>query len=1643
MSNTFKKTGAITLLLILACICGIIAVQFTEITADTFDTAVAADTADAVDTSADVVQSIATAANATGRASILGNELTQLIDLQYDGSSYTYNAGIFVFSENYYASGSTKYISTATLWYYVESSDMSWGANTGCKPLSVTFQQRTNASNKDVYMTNIDKDNLANAGEAAVMTFGAGNVPDVAIYNNTDYIIKTEGTFKRSIYERDWGNSITVRYDDQAPVISASVASGSYTNQKITVTASDNVSGVSAFYIKTPGESVFSTPYTTYTIGNEGEGWYEFYAVDNLRQQSDTYKIYYDASMPTINASVASGKYTNQKVAVTASDGSSGISEFYVKTPGGTFNKTSGTSYTIGNAGDGCYEFYAIDRAGNQCATYKIYYDGTAPTLNIKSVNGDIPDGGYANSGISFTITDAMSGVASSALYRWNGSSWSIVINNIHSDSIYSSNTVYFDIADDEQNRVYYGDRLSAKNAIIAELDATVTVKQNYTAEASAGCTIPSSQINLALAGATYYLFENNDVTYIYFSRDDLTDYIDDIAAARVGSAAREFYPAEDGYYKVTATDVTGNTIEKTFTVDTVAPTLSFDGANTVKGNKVYARDMVSVISSESDIAGIYYRNMSTMSDFEILPSSMQLSELATYRIYAVDRAGNYTEIYELLISSISEFGNEAQIRNDFKINSFYVVNLPARVFNVHGKDNISGKYSFASYEAALDWAVAKEYEYRVSKLSTGWLYVAASNESVSQIYTDEDTLMSAVRGYAVKYVSSDPVIVSADGSTDFYTIMNESGIADPSALTDQQISAPSWLSSEYAGLPVYLIRSRFVFTAPKITYGVFSGSIRFDYLGDATAAVTSVFYTVEYGEQLFSALADAKQGYYLVTEQDLCGNAQKYIVFIDFEAPTISAEILLGDGSTSQITITSDWLEDNSASMYYISIDLQSIADNIDGYYVLTASCGGTTITCLQSDALPVISADTYGSGEWRVTIYDRAGNIMDFNFYIADAAPYWSYSSLDSIKQVTFYFRTTEKYNALTDISIYRIAADGSETEILEDSNGTPVTASTTNYVFTIGGKYIARITDMFGRVVELGPIFYTKGLPTGRLSGVSNGKTTNKDVTFVFSDDCELITYIYDGGKWVEWGVNNYQLNYSAATGNWTAIFSATPDNCYEYKLFLSNTLDDNLFIEYTFAIDCIMAEYEVVLADGTKLAHTDEMSTNQSFYITWTEDGVRAKYAGNTMFTTVFAKGDVFSSDGRYTFYLTDYAGNEAVFSVLLDTQVSYSVKSNTGGYKLVDGVYYTAYPITLTVNELFTTFACRSSNGLPVESGTAITEDGRYDIDIVDYYGNSAHVTIVIDSIPPAYTLSGGTNGGTGNTSVTITFGDDVVRAVRVSSSGSILSEIVSGQTFADEGSYRIQLSDLTGNTALVTFNIDRSVHYTASVVNGQVVAAEVAITADEANAVITVNGESQSSAGVKLSAPGKYSVTITDVTGNAVSLVFTIIEREYQLFDYVFDNGTVIDSATKDGQIVSLALNTGKLSIADSGNYEIALTSPSGQAYVLSITVDNIPPQIDLAAGEDGSITLAGISKDNVTIAATKDGEQLSCKVGQTFTENGEYVITVTDKLGNVSQVTFEIPYRLSTISIIIIAVGAVAIAGVIILIIVKRKIKS
>ena len=200
-------------------------------------------------------------------------------------------------------------------------------------------------------------------------------------------------------------STVSVYLDTVAPVgkvtnsSGSTIANGGYTNKPIKYTATDT-GGVSYYQVKKPG----STSWTSYTAGSElssSYGWYTFRAVDRAGNISQEYQVYYDETAPvgTLYAGTvakSSGAYVSASyIKYVAGDGSSGVSNCYVRMPNATYY----TSYASGTqlATEGTYYFYTIDKSGNQSSVVSITLDNTRPTGTLYGGTSSITSGHSTN----------------------------------------------------------------------------------------------------------------------------------------------------------------------------------------------------------------------------------------------------------------------------------------------------------------------------------------------------------------------------------------------------------------------------------------------------------------------------------------------------------------------------------------------------------------------------------------------------------------------------------------------------------------------------------------------------------------------------------------------------------------------------------------------------------------------------------------------------------------------------------------------------------------------------------------------------------------------------------------------------------------------------------------------------------------------------------------------------------------------------------------------------------------------------------------------------------------------------------------------------------------------------------------------
>ena len=1012
-------------------------------------------------------------------------------------------------------------------------------------------------------------------------------------------------------------------------------------------------------------------------------------------------------------------------------------------------------------------------------------------------------------------------------------------------------------------------------------------------------------------------------------------------------------------------------------------------------------------------------------------------NNFGVYSLFAEDKAGNRSETIELMLQIIEDFGNLDTAYKAYKLNYWYEVTLPDYIFGTSATaDKKSGTYTFEKQESAMAWALAMEEQYRVQRVTDGWIYVSATNESISQKYASRSDLDKVLTKYAQRYVSSRKTS-SILGNDNYYVVKDDDGNTDEYALVRQSMTLPGYLSPLYDGLRVFQIKPSYVFKACATALTATSTTLT--YIADDFDVQTNVSFTMDRGVSVKDKLKSVdsyKQGYYLVEERDLCGNVQRYVVYLDLEAPTLSVEMEKGDGTRQTVVIDNDYAEDNANIFYLISFNINAILDNVDAFTSIKIEGRGISqTTYTQGETLPVLDYELGGGGQYVITVYDRSANSLTFKVNIAGVAPYMEYNSLkETNRRLTLYFNAGDRLNQIVRLEIYKVNGAGESVRIERDDDSTLIDFTTLEYNFTVGGKYYAVIEDRYGRVVTTTPIFYERGLPLGILEGVTSGGVTNKDVTFTYSVGNAVYVYENVDGAWEIY--TGHVVEYDNLNKVYTLTFLSYENTEKQYMVYLYNESDDNLFIEYTFAIDTIIAP--ITISEHTGLAVEKNGYTNKPFRLSWTENGVMLKYTiGSSSLTYNYAKGDVLSGNGMYNFTLTDRVGNVETFTVYLDNFVDYTL---VGGKIInVSGRYLTGGQVSVVVNEAYTYWNVAEDD--TIQPDRPIVNEGTYTITIRDRYDNEIVIVIEIDLTAPTFTLEGVTTGGVTKSSVVVSFEDGA--KCYLTNKNAVVREIASGEVFTAHGAYTLYVEDLVGNRADISYSIDTKVDFSSNVINRQHTTGKVTFSLLE-DGVIEVKKDGEVVSGQEFTEVGKYVVRAEDKASNVIEYSFTILPANAQSASVELATSHRVTDVTLNGAAVAPTYDESGTTLLcnETGRWQVTISDvEQGQSYSIYLNVDNVVPEVELI-WQANKVSFSKLNKEGVIATLTKDGVEMSWSQNSVIEEPGHYVLTLSDEFGNVKTIEWVIEYRLNTLSIVLITIAAMGVIVGVIVIIRSRKLK-
>lgn len=486
------------------------------------------------------------------------------------------------------------------------------------------------------------------------------------------------------------------------------------------------------------------------------------------------------------------------------------------------------------------------------------------------------------------------------------------------------------------------------------------------------------------------------------------------------------------------------------------------------------------------------------------------------------------------------------------------------------------------------------------------------------------------------------------------------------------------------------------------------------------------------------------------------------------------------------------------------------------------------------------------------------------------------------------------------------------------------------------------------------------------------------------FVCSDNSAKMTILYPQSSIID----NYLAN--SISGN--SIVENFQKGTKYYIYFVTDGTAETLSYSESFyaSQECELKSVSGFSMNGNVVATVMDSSTQTvtiwptiSDYATW------ALYSDKECKTEIVNKAIPLSSDGINRAYIkvtSDDKSRTKVYPLIvyrIASQKDLKIVVLDSDFDIVDDSGFINGNATVL-------FFCWSSITPKINDQVCsfypfLTDDGYYKIDITDGYGNTNEFKFTIDNTLPQISAvdessAPVSDGALINQDVTANVSDTHLDTAAVTKNGAAYTWPADG-VFTEDGSYVITATDAAENSSTLSFTIDQSapvinaVCAGSAVVDNGYVKGDVIVNVTDSHfksKTVTKNGSIMAwPSKNKFTSAGTYVVTATDTLNNTSTLTFTI------------DKAVPVITAKY------------------SGRYTVR--NNSCLKYDVAVTVS------------DANID---------TIAATRNDEAYTWPAGGIFTEDGKYVVTVNDKVGNSVSLTFTIDKAVPVITAVSGAIG-------------------
>ena len=1374
-----------------------------------------------------------------------------------------------------------------------------------------------------------------------------------------------------------------------------------------------------------------SPTYTTYGSYNTGDGSVSGYLSE--------YKIYMHSSSTTgSTGTISNGKVLNWNyvyIKIDATDVNEHTS-FKLTRNGSTYvsKSLSGNSDMTLYSGSLPDGEYVLTYVGNHWAgifskktytyTYKFVIDKSAPTYTLKAGTTTKSSGSYVNQQITYSVSDYKTWCI---YFRKPGySSYSISYNDTYTVAATAANNGWW--------YFYAEDYYYNTNSVVSIYLDTV---------APVGKVTNSSGSTISNGGYTnkpikYTATDTGGVSYYQVKTPGSSSW----SSYSSGTSLSSTY----GWYTFRAVDKAGN-ISEEYKVyyDAGVPTGTLYGGTTSKSSGSYTNASYVKYTATDSYSGIAncYVKMPGASYYTAYSSGTQLATEGNYSFYSVDKSGNQSATVTITLDKTKPtgtlYGGSSVISNGGSTNASYIKFVPYDAIGLSATYvKKPGSSTYVSYTSGTQFTAEGNYSFYSVDLAGNQsiTYTITLDRQIpsAQLYVDDNPIDNNgyTNGDHIKFVCGETCYVKTPDSDVFVSYASGAEFYKPGKYVFYGIDSAGNSTGYYT---IVIDRTNKPLDLSGVIDNTANGDVVITWTnGDADVYAPVASVTIN-GKPYAngSTVYTIDTGVYTVVCTDAAGNV--------WETEFVSAK-----QNVLTETLQKEYYEAPDAESEYYSFATYDSAFAFAVEREKTFVRTGTWNNENWDTGIAMDAADSLFATPGTYYIYKKSGNPNEEVAYFTEARLNEVIAEYAAIGIESYYF--WEKTPATIADGENLFSYSDAKT-ILADSitfgDNIGVVIDGEDFIGTIydmEGKHLVTVTDSWGNSCDYNVIVIRRTPDIYYAIGEGYSNLVTFDRTYFFKDEITVsITDEFDEMAMFSVYDENGDLigNFSigeictlSASGSYTVESVNHFGTSETFEIIISRDAP-----KVTITENADEKKLEInISASADKESHIQTLEIYKS-----TDNGetwvlVEKDDYDNTV--SLDKLSYAFRTSGMYKVVLTDEfrTGIDAVTE-----QITYVQPNPFGALEGVVNGGYTNGAVSFVWTDEAVVVLEKDGEIVAYASGNKLTEDGVYKITFENFDGYKATYTFTIDTAKPEVVVSGADNGRTVSANVKATISEAGLTA-ELFKDGNSLGSYVSDTVISESGSYTLVVTDLANNKTEVSFEIDKFVDFAINV-NENGLSNSVTATANEdVSIVFTKDGEvAEYTLGDAITAPGKYTLALTDKLGNKSEISFEIVQPLVKEFTYNFDDTPGFEKALVNGE--EKRLNYGTLELFEDGIYEVGAVV-NGKTYSFVVTVDGTAPTLTLSGVEnDGAtketVVLSDLS-ENADMKVYKNDTEISYNIGDELTEEGVYKVVLTDDCGNVTEYTFEILHSMNGGAIALIIIGVLLVAGVIVLVVIMRK---